>query len=964
MSEKLRNKAIIALGIIACLLIASLMVIPSVSADDETMIEGMVMDDAPMPIDAEVTLVNIHTGDTETQMTLNGAFEFMVEPGAYRVFAEANYYLDAGMGSSDVIVVKEGQKRSVDLNLKPVASNLPVMGYVLDDMGEPVGNAMVTAYAKDTGFDGYKVSAMTIGEGNDTGMFTLDLFNGVFDIYASANGYNYTQIINQNVNSSIGIFNITLNPEIMSTDYKIYGYARDEEDNRLDNVRAWAYDVNLDRWIEAQKSGGKYFEIKVYEGTFKLIVDVDGYYPYVNNSILINAAGGKEKAYVNAKLTKAQNEELETTLTLSEDFNGLTATTEWTITEESDIYGIDANDMGSLRMQIDNNLGDGNGQISSAEAASFKNWLQDVGPHNLYTDNLILVNGSRFVPMMNGNDPDYTIDELTGIEGPVDSTALIFAKTTMNYELETAVEGDYTFNVEIKDARENEMLTLVVDNKYEIIGTDNDMSYMKVVEETPLTLTVSKAIAPEADIQIVGDYLMDDNGVYIVDAGENITLKSVSTDQVGTIDNITWLPGDGISPLYTSEVTFKYTNDGMHTVRLKIKDSSGLEANVTQKFFVDTTAPIISYSIENATGVDITTDAKDGKAQEDEETQILFNATLTTDNKFGIEELTFVWNFGDGSGVVNGNKTTHTFTKPGKYDITLEARDPLGHNTTMKITGFTVRDTTNPWPVIDTEDNVDMGAQVEFNGTQSYDEDFDDPEMYERIVDWDWDFDYDDETFTSDAKGKLVNWQFTKPKTYKVMLRVTDVAGNVGETTRFVNVRGPDLAILIEPKLRPSKEFKEGEEIKFTVNITNQGFIPYENITVRVSHDGKVIDDVNIPLLKPNQKTNVTIKWKEAEKGEDIKLNFFVDPENAIAETNEENNQWNMTITVESDWTTIIVVVVIAVIIVVLVAAYFVWRKFFAESDIDEDRKDKRKKSGKKSKKDEDDDDDWDDDED
>jgi PKD repeat protein len=574
---------------------------------------------------------------------------------------------------------------------------------------------------------------------------------------------------------------------------------------------------------------------------------------------------------------------------------------------------------------------------------------------------------------MNGNNPDYTVTELTGIEGPVQATTKIFAKTTMNYELETPVVGNYTFNVEIKGARNNEVLTLVVDNGFEIIGTDNDMVYMKVIDQTPLILTVSKAIAPVAEILLVNEanYMFDDNGVYIVNANENITVRSTSSDQVGTIENITWLPGDGISPMYTNEITFKYKNDGLHTLRLKIKDSSGLEANITEKFFVDTTAPVISFSIENATGVDITTLAKAGTAQEDEETQILFNATMTTDNKFGIEELTFVWNFGDGTGVVNGNKTTHTFTKPGKYNITLEARDPLGHNTTIEINGFTVRDTSNPWPVIDTNDNVDMGEIVTFNATQSYDEDFSGQEMYDRISKYEWDFDYDDENFTKDMDGKIVTWQFQKPKTYKVMLRVTDVAGNVGETTRFVNVRGPDLAILMEPKIsNPSKDFKEGDDLKFTINITNQGSIPYQNITVRVWYgDNKVIGEQVIANLKPNQKVNVTIRWKGdgAVEGEKLKIHIMVDPENAIAETNEENNRWNLTIKVESNIMPIIIVSVIAGIIIVLIAAYFVWRKFFTETDSgDEDRKDKRKKSGekKKGKKKDEDDDDWDDDDD
>jgi hypothetical protein len=196
------------------------------------------------------------------------------------------------------------------------------------------------------------------------------------------------------------------------------------------------------------------------------------------------------------------------------------------------------------------------------------------------------------------------------------------------------------------------------------------------------------------------------------------------------------------------------------------------------------------------------------------------------------------------------------------------------------------------------------------------------------------------------------------------MLRVKDMSGNVGEVTRLVEVRGPDLEVGMEPKVKPKKDISEGDKVKITVNVTNKGEVAAENVTVRVYwkkiDDEHIVGDELIEKLEPQGAQNITISWKDAQRGEKMPLIVVIDPDDKIKETNEENNNWTVKIKVKKDWVLVIVLSIIGGILIVIIGAYVVYRRFFGPEDEDEDRSERRKKAGKKGgrkRKDEDEDD-------
>jgi hypothetical protein len=982
MQKKNVRRAGIAIGFVLCLVFASLLIFPVASAEDEeTLIRGMVKDYDGYPISAgTVTLLNVHTGETmTTEISKGQVYEFNVDPGFYQVSAVGDFYLDTGDGISETFMADKGEVKVVnpDLKLKKIPHDVTIEGFILDNGGDGVGNATVTAYATEAAFAGYELSTTTLFEGNDSGKFSLDLYNGNFDLYATMDGYEYT-IMPIIVNATSTQFNLTL---VKSGDppCTISGYAMDEDLDYLTGVRAWAYDINNKRYIESSVSGGSYFEIKIYKGIFDLIVDVPGYLTYVHKSINIDpAVPGNESALINAVLEKDLDEDIQTTITVSDGFVEITVVSKWIITSASELYGLDPMDMGCPRMQIDRALGDGDGTVTPTEANLFKTWLQDAGPFYLYTDEFFLINNTAFGP---GDALDYTVLEVSGVPGPVGSKGEMFARTRMVYHIEVDEEEEEeeespsAYLIDVLALRNNEVITLIINDTWEILDTTEDEWYREVIDEVPRSMQVHRTAGPEALIEVIndGDFFVerDENETivqYICDAEQNITLRSQSTDDVGAIMNTTWFPGEGIAAKYDDEITFQYQNQGPHTVRLKVTDSSGLTAETTVSFYVDIRAPIISVTITNATDVDIT----DPPWREDEETSIVFNASGTYDDVFEKEELEFIWIFGDDSAPVPGNVTSHSFAKPGTYNITLEVKDPLGHNATQSFDNFEILDTTPPWMVINIPQTVTIKEEFTANASQSYDEDWPEEDRYDLIKEYDWYFDWDEddeENMTVDTSGKVVNWTFYEPGTYTIKLKGTDMSGNVGETTRTIDVLGPNLLIGMEPKIKPKKDIEEKDKIKFTVNVTNNGDIRAENVTIAVFYkdgdDYKRIDDKLIPKLDKDEAINITLVWKEAQRPNDkdtVEILFRVDPDDTIKELNEDDNNWTVKLKIKADWTTWIVIGIICLIIVVLIVAYVVYRKFFGPEEEDEDRAERRRKAGRKKK--DDDDDDWDDDDD
>jgi PKD repeat protein len=205
-------------------------------------------------------------------------------------------------------------------------------------------------------------------------------------------------------------------------------------------------------------------------------------------------------------------------------------------------------------------------------------------------------------------------------------------------------------------------------------------------------------------------------------------------------------------------VTYFYTTDGSYVVTLNVSDGR-VNSTATVSVQIDPNDPPTAF-INQPTN---------GQAFDVNET-IFFNGSISSDPND--ENLTYFWDFGDGtnSSWINESTTTHFYNDTGsfplgEYTITLSVRDDEGLEDSTIVT---IRVNNFP-PVANASSNVTTALtnqDINFDATDSYD-----PEGF-GISSYLWDFN-EGNTSTSD----IVDHQFAKDGIYNVTLTVVDNLG-------------------------------------------------------------------------------------------------------------------------------------------------------------------------------------------
>ena len=151
------------------------------------------------------------------------------------------------------------------------------------------------------------------------------------------------------------------------------------------------------------------------------------------------------------------------------------------------------------------------------------------------------------------------------------------------------------------------------------------------------------------------------------------------------------------------------------------------------------------------------------------------------DPTYGVKNLTYQWDFGDGSTISNEVTPNHTYTSAGEYfpQVTVTDSGGLSAKANMRIVVSGAANKAPQASIVASKTSGPVPLDVVFQGVGT------DPDIGGFIARYDWDF---GDGFT--AVGQTVEHVFVASGTYGVRLTVTDDQGASGSNSVLITVSG------------------------------------------------------------------------------------------------------------------------------------------------------------------------------
>ncbi|WP_239113360.1 PKD domain-containing protein [Shimia biformata] len=222
-----------------------------------------------------------------------------------------------------------------------------------------------------------------------------------------------------------------------------------------------------------------------------------------------------------------------------------------------------------------------------------------------------------------------------------------------------------------------------------------------------------------------------------------------SNDPDGSISGYRWEFDDLGAELQGREVERAYDVPGVFNARLVVTDDSGVTNGVAS----DEVVVRVNHAPIAEAGEDIITD------------QLLVTLDASGSGDADGDKLTYTWDFGDGSGTLDGVRVTHAFPRAGKYPVTLRVSDGTGLANGRDVDAMSVTINARPMAVAGGNRDVCSGEPVLFDASASSD-----PDGETLLFSWDFG---DGETSTVVNPNKI----YELPGTYPVTLTVQDESG-------------------------------------------------------------------------------------------------------------------------------------------------------------------------------------------
>jgi len=941
--------------LVLALLLSSLALLPGTTvkgASDQTykISFNAVHSDGSPVVDVQATLKEVHTLKQYTNTTDSfGLAKFSPWPGYYTLTLNKSGYFDKmspgiirfdGLSDVSLGLITLSKQPTKDMYLNVTVLN--------NGTSDPVNGVRLCVL--DTGHSMQEVYNATASGG----AFNVSLYAATYELIVSA--------LNHAVNvTTVALTTNTTTTIYMDSSVVVRGYVYLNGTPVTENLKAYmiSTDIGLDpekRIVKPKTIGGNYFEFDAFVGEFWLLVDGK------------NAkANMTEKFPVTTAMTKIVNLTAQAVQTTTKDiafyegdWNHFNLTEYSSLQYDATIPGLNYSYLPNVRMQIDFDCGDGNGNLTLPEVNVFKNKMKAFGPQNITTEWLVKVNGTKFVAQTSG----FTTIDYAGLVALTNTTADYTSTmvTLYNTVSPVAVSGSlYNGNLYVRydTATMNYSYTVELPELYELTANSTGSAYVKVYGYTTLNvepsyattvipanvmMTFQKSRAPTAVAAIVtgsSAYSKLVNSTvqyYVVAMDTNVTFTSAgSTDPNGNPLTYIWDFGDANgTSVATTTTVYKYTSPEFNvTAKLTVRDVAGLEANASFQVRIDSKnpSPIVDVKNKNIVSNQITANQTEA---------IVFNGAKsvdyinsTSDAEKGVIA-SWKWDFGDGNTttVLQGENqnVTHAYVKAGTYTVKLNATDVVGHYATAQLR-VVVKDTTAPVvsfviknDKFQTVESAMENATLYFDGSATKDN----VDSLQNLT-FLW-------SFGDGQADSVVNatHNFTHIQTFTVKLTVTDKSGNSANLTKQIVITSsarPDLRI-VSLTFDPT-QFTEGESGAMRLNITNVGNANATNIVVnffRMTISGEKIpigtasvNDLTVngtpaSQLLPDQSGIITFH-----KALDSKGNYTIYAEvSCDREINKADNTYSTSLTVkEAGWKAAAIYGgIFAVIIVVIVLIY------------------------------------------
>jgi hypothetical protein len=668
-----------------------------------------------------------------------------------------------------------------------------------------------------------------------------------------------------------------------------------------------SYLINTDSsipWVKrVLKSSGSAMAFDAYDGSFILVVDADGDAADVRS---VTVSGSPVSLSISLGSQTKRTDQ--STVTYGANYNsfGLAVDTTWSYDQA--YPGLRMTDMGSLRMQVDLLLGNGDGTLSAGEVSAFYSKVEGYGTQHVSSSSLFTVNDTIYESAL--TITGYTMDLAAG--SVISTTGVHYAYSCQYTSHTTIYVGatSYTANAWARydSSQVDYQYSINLVSDYELVANSSTslvtVSGYETVDINPtvgtgsgelVALTLEESLRPVAEAGVLDSafahavYVDLNVSRYLVAINENVTLTASGSDDPNKNPlKYMWNFGDGTSWVNATNLTVvhMFTVAASFTANLTVIDSVGLENWSEIAVVCDDEVPSPVITVKDKTVVSNTIEVNQREL-------VWFNATSSTDSAVSagdglgvIDHVTFDWGYENLTNRIewtsNSQNISFSWEKSGTFNVTLNATDVVGHwaNTTMYVK---VNDTEAPTVTYVVRNETWQSTYIE-NTTLYFDANGT-IDNVDSLSDLNFSWNFADGTWFNGtgAEGAWnVTHVFNSTGDFNIALNVSDKTGNYKVERKLIPVlSGPRPNLWIERVYYDPLNFTEGKTGYILVNVTNKGSINATNVQISfyiVLSDGTQkaittgtgtlwVNDTQVSVIEPGQQAQYKFPYTPGSKG-------------------------------------------------------------------------------------------------